>query len=408
MTDRVKGAAENAALGAVAGKVLDLGTTALRAKLAPSLGENALARKAAMNAADKSLYGQAATEGVQATAEERAMLDDVRQRMAAVRNAGKQLALPAPGQSEVAKAALNVRPLRGPGGQFASPPALPETLEQAAARDYTNILPPPTPAEPTPPVYDYTNPRPVRLRAANDVNVRSPAITAPSPTPKPPTTSPLRGLRDALQAPVISDYADAVLNSPRFANADAPTIAQEIYRQMSADQRMLSARSLADPSNFKPAAGLKAADIATAKQQLLDAMDGVAPSFRKAVEQHATLAGEQRALETGADAARRAMGSGQVAGKKLTTASVEAALQQLQQMAPNEAQAASEGILGRLGPRIGPSWKPWTGFGIPYSLTRTADVMPLLRAADQSSGALTPQALRALVTALAARTSSAP
>lgn len=63
---RVWETAKDAALGALTGKALDLGATAVRAKMAPTPGENALARQEAIKQASGTAYGQAAIEGQQA------------------------------------------------------------------------------------------------------------------------------------------------------------------------------------------------------------------------------------------------------------------------------------------------------------------------------------------------------
>lgn len=385
---RIASGAGQAALGYGVGKLAEGATTLGRSLLARSPGQQAGALRGAIADADAANYPRAAEEGQQAIDAERAMLADVRQRMANVRNAGKQLALPAPGQSEVAKAALEARPLRGPGGQFASPPQLPETLEQAAARDYTNVLPEPTPVEPTPPVWDYTRPRPVKLQAANDVNVRIPASAPAAEAASAPLPPPLKVLRETLQKPILKDYTEAVLESPRFANADAPTVAQEIYRQMSADQRMLANRAFADPSNFKPAAGVKVGDIIDAKKALLNAMDQVAPSFRQAVQEHAALAGEQGAAQLASDAAPRIMRGGTVPFKKLTKTGPEAVLQQIVGMKQGEAEAAKEALLARLKERglHNLTLNPLKGFGVPNALESGARLSPFVNAASQAAG----------------------
>lgn len=64
--ERALRTAGGAAVGAVAGKALDLGTTALRGVKAPSLGKSLLARRSAMRDADKAAYGAAASEGAAA------------------------------------------------------------------------------------------------------------------------------------------------------------------------------------------------------------------------------------------------------------------------------------------------------------------------------------------------------
>lgn len=406
---RIYETAKDAALGGLVGKVLDLGATLVRAKAAPSLYANDTARKAAIAASDEALYGRAAQEGTNAVNDEAAQLAQVDQAMANARNAGKQLALPAPGQSDVARAQyLDARPLRM-NGRFASPPALPETLEQAASRDYTNVLGEPTPAETTPFVYDYTNPRPLLLRGANDMGVRVEPQAPEAPSGGGGPTA-LANLRQTLMGPTLGDYTNAVRSSPRFADADAPTVAQEVYRQLSADQRALQKGIAADPMNFKPASGIKLSDIIQAKQDLLSAADPVMPSFREAVGAHAELAGQRQAFVNAANAAKQAMGHALPNAAKLQTTSLDAALARISQSSPDQAQAALEGILGRIGSR--PSmliphpttiWNLPTGFGIPRTIASSNALMNLVRTADQAAGGSVAPNLQAIITALAAQ-----
>jgi len=388
---RVLSGGAQAVVGAGVGKLAEGATSLARSLFARAPGAQAQALKGAIQQADAANYGQAAQEGSQAMDAERSMLADVRARMARVMNAGKQLALPAPGQSEAARAALDARPLRGPGGQFATPPELPMSLEEAAKHDYTNVLPEPTPAPETPAVYDYTNPRPVRLQAANDVNVRTPPATPSTVAPSgPPAKTPLGGLRTVLESPGVQEYTQAVLNSPRFAKADAPTVAAEIYRQMSADQRLLARQAFADPSNFKPGASIKLGDIGQAKSALLDAMDPVAPSFRQAVEQHAALSGQRDMAQMASDAAPKIMRDATIPFKKLTSQSPEAVMRQIAGANASEKQAAYDALLGRLKQRSlhGITANPLRGFGIPKAIESGARLSPFLNAAGSDLGPL--------------------
>jgi hypothetical protein len=294
MPQRVWETAKDAALGGLVGKALDLGATAVRAKMAPSLGENALARKAALQQASGTAYGQAAIEG------------------------------------------------------------------------------------------------------QNAVMNQDPA---------------LQKLSDALDNPMVKPYADAVRSSAEFADADAPTVAQKAYQLMSERQRTLGARALSDPTNFKAGTSLDLGDIQAAKSALLDGTDAVMPSFRQAIAQHAEMSGENNAFTTGADAAKRALSRTLVPGKKLTQLSPEAVQAQISAMTPAQAQAATEGILGRGGERIGgilphPTTilNPLTGFGIPRSIAASNAYMQLLRSADQASGSQIAPNIQAIITALANQT----
>ena len=87
----------------------------------------------------------------------------------------EQKALPAPGQSEITRQAA----AEGLAGHDYTQGASP-TLEQAAAHDFTATTPPTEPFRDNGLLQsDFTKERPVNLRAANDVNVRT---GTPSPT----------------------------------------------------------------------------------------------------------------------------------------------------------------------------------------------------------------------------------
>ncbi len=384
--------AKGAAIGGATGKALDLASTAGRALFAKSLGKNALERQGAMRAADATNYGRAGAEGDAAVAAERAPQLQFEAAQARIARPPQRL-LPAPGQSVAGKANV-FQPGEGIQSSLedlqheleAQSGLAPGTVrapsvDEAARADYTSVTPPGEPHPGGPLTYDYTRSRPVVTRAANDVNVRNPAAQSTGAT-APPTVSPLQNLRQTLARPDIAPYVKEVQASPSLAGADDPTVLQEVYKLMGARQRMLGRGMVADPTNFKAGSALEQADIGNAKEALLAAADPVMPSFREAVQAHAAAAGEQEALYTGADAARRQIGGKQVAGKRLTGQSLDAILRDIKQMTPGEQRAAAEGILGRLGENMSPNLNLFKAFGLPRAAVNVSRVGPLLRASD--------------------------
>lgn len=120
--------------------------------------------------------------------------------------------------------------------------------------------------------------------------------------------------------------------------------------------------------------------------QAANAPHGVMPSLRTAIEQHADLSGQRDAMRQGADATKRLLNGTQVAGKKLETNSPEAFMAAIRQMAPDDARAALQGVMGRTQQGIGLNANPFKGFGVGSSLSNGSQVAPYVRALDQQSG----------------------
>lgn len=172
----------------------------------------------------------------------------------------EQKALPAPGQSAVARQAMDdVVEGRAPyrvGGKFAAKPVSDEaprmTLEQAAQHNYTWPVgeapgaPSIQSSEPGAPNYrepDYTKVRPVELRAANDVNVRRPEGADIVPPVQGPDVANIpaevkRTTQAALAHPRVQEYLKDIQRpgSP-FAGKDAASyeVLDQVKRDLNSD-----------------------------------------------------------------------------------------------------------------------------------------------------------------------------
>lgn len=183
-----------------------------------------------------------------------------------------------------------------------------------------------------------------------------------------------------LQSPDIKPFADMVRQSRKYSGAHETTILRETYKLMSKQQGGLS-RQLKE-QGFDAAKQLQHDNIGLAKDELLRAADQVMPSFRKAVEAHAKMAGEIDAIEIGAKAARRAGGAPATA--RLRTQSQEALEGVIRKMPAGQREAAIEGILGDVKKRIRPNANPISGFGAFAAVHRPARIAAMLRnLADQ-------------------------
>lgn len=186
---------------------------------------------------------------------------------------------------------------------------------------------------------------------------------------------PSSGIQNALAAPDVKPFADMVRQSRQFANADDATVLRETYKLMSKHQSGL-ARKLRE-QGFDAEQALKHEHIALAKQELLKAADAVMPSFRQAVQEHATA----RAGMDGVDLGRK-VGSRLTAkssGAKPATQSPAALRERIERMSPEDRKAVVQGILGRLREQIGvqPNWVSMGG--ALTTAVRPARVAPYLR-----------------------------
>lgn len=203
--------------------------------------------------------------------------------------------------------------------------------------------------------------------------------TANAIGPRPPA------VQQAFSAKDIEPYIQAVRESRQFANADDATLIREAYKLMTERQGTLANRVI-NASDYKAGSQLEKMDIGAAKQELMKAGDALMPSFRPAVAQHAEMAGEAKAMQTGADAARRLIRGTGVAGKRLAAQSPEGFRAQVAAMTPGEAGAALKGVLGRAKEGIGLSANPHTLFGIGSTVRSVGNVTPAVQALERQSG----------------------
>jgi hypothetical protein len=219
--------------------------------------------------------------------------------------------------------------------------------------------------------------RDAAIRAVDDVNYGKAATEGAGATHADVTA--------ALDSPDIKPFADAIRGSSTFKGADDATILRESYKLLSERQGTLSTR-IAASNDFKAGSSLEKGEITAAKQKLLDAADKVMPSFRGAVGTHAELAGQRRAFQAAADATSRIVKGSSVAGKKLSANSPEAFKESILKMKPAEAQAALDGVFGRLKNSGVLEINPLKAFGAPKQALGVSKMGPYIDALEKQAG----------------------
>lgn len=221
-------------------------------------------------------------------------------------------------------------------------------------------------------------------------------LAAANPTP-PATVA-------ALNDPDVRPYANIIRNSRLFRGADDATILRESYKLMSERQGLLGKRVL-NSDDFRAGTELERAEIGSAKRDLLTGADHVMPSFRSAVYEHAALSRDREAFRTAADATKRITRGASGAARKASQNSPESFMDTIRGLNPSEANAATEGVLGRLKERTGflgmSTANPLKLFGLPKSSADFAALAPYLRVLDERAGnTVAPPLGRALAIAL--------
>lgn len=362
----VAGAGAGALVGGAADRLMTTG----RSLLVPSSTKQVLALQDARTAADQALdrpsYATATDQGKRYYVDLANREDAVNQGIQrGVAEAPK--ALPAPGQSAVAQQEARTG---FANHDFTNGP--PATLEQAAAHDFTATTPPTEPFHDSGLMQrDFTQERPVQLRAANDVHVRQEAGTgaAPpvSPTPSGPTGA--NAVTQALNAPTVAPYAKLARSFEQNQGADDATILRETYKLMSEAQGKKLALTTAGDFAAAPTAQLQS--IGIAKQRLRDAAGDVMPDFDAAVDQHRILSGELSANRQGYGVGQKLLNGpptakqvGQLPKPNGTVPDAEMMLTRgVLKMTPTEAAQAARGLLASVkASGQGGSFNPLTGF----------------------------------------------
>lgn len=338
LADRAKSGAIGAGVGAVAGKAGEAMTNVVRALASKSLGAQALARKATMATTDAQNYGAAAAEGTANGGTSPAI----------------QQALAAPDIAPFVDVVRQSRSLQGADDATVLREAYKLMSERQGSLQNRIIN-----------ANDFkagTSLESKDIGAAKQQLLA--AAEAPTPTGQPmfqTAQSPNPTVRDALQA--MRDRSAAA------ATRTEGTVQQQMARQ--ALERHAAEQVVSPPLTGAPTEQVDPA---------------VMPSLRTAIEQHADLAGQRDAMRQGADATKRLLAGTQVAGKKLETNSPEAFMAAIRQMAPDDARAALQGVMGRTQQSIGLNANPFKGFGLGSSLSNGSQVAPYVRALDQQSG----------------------
>lgn len=402
---RVLDAAIQGTLGAGAGKAAEYLPTMGKAVVSRFKGEtpkaNLLARRTARNEASGPLYDEFRALGNLDPTEEAAAAAAAK--VADMEARAGQKALPGPGQSTVAKKDLasdlaeeikiqqmgeGTAPaglsqaerqaeklrvdLAKSGASYdpeavmvtPKPRAVPDeiapTLETAAKRDYTDVLPevepfpgkvidtpPPAPGQPDlrrDMQADFTVDRPVKLRGTNDAGVQRPAIEAKA-TVAEAAPDPVQPLRDILQNDVIQLALDRVKKSPDLADLPAT------------DARVLDAiYKIVGDRTFKVDGKIADAVANDVRVALRDAIESAAQakggSYAKALDEYAKGSRGMKAVRRGAEGLRQTIrpGGGNLSDKSLDMA-VEGLPAWAARASQGERQAAAEGVVNELGTR---------------------------------------------------------
>ncbi len=190
-------------------------------------------------------------------------------------------------------------------------------------------------------------------------------------------------LTATLLDPDIEPFAAVARSARRNAGANDAEVALDTYKLMSREQGGLMQRMKANGYDAK--LDTQASNIALAKQQLMDAIKDVAPSYPGAVAQHATAKGEEAAMQQAADAAQAAFGGKHVVGKKLETKSLEAFMRDAQSYTPGQQNAATDAILGRLRENSMFARVPIAHLPLPFPSAALSRTGGLLRAVDPNA-----------------------
>lgn len=337
LKDRAIDTGVGAAVGGTVGKVADAGTNAVRSLVAPSLGKQFIARKAAMGAADAANYGAAEAEAAAAGGTSPAI----------------QKALAEPDIAPYVKAVRESRTLSGSDDATVLREAYKMMSDrQGVLSRAMNV---------TDDVKNGTRLGNADIGAAK--NALLTAAEAPTPLGRPiveTAQSPKPSLRDALKN--FQDRQTAAYTR------SAGTTEQQMAR------RALERHQTADA--LTPITGEPPEEIAP----------GVMPSLRQANQVHAEFMGQQDAQTAGSKAAKSVMAGKQPGDKNLGARSTEGFLSGIPGMSPEEADAALGGVLGRGQDAAHLSPNPFTLFGVAPAAAKTAKLTPLLQALEQQRG----------------------
>lgn len=409
---RLARAGGGALVGGALGGLTDAALTGVRSALAPNASKAITDLQAARSAADQSSIGPSyATAEGQATR----YYGNLAQRQAAVKagmaraTGDAPLALPAPGQSAVARQAAQ----EGfAGHDFTNGPA--PTLEQAAAHDFTSTTPPGEPFQSNGlHQTDFTQERPVQLQAANDVKVRrsSSGVLPSSPADNDyireslafsraraaaDATGPTgaNAVADALNHPGIAPYANMIRNSEIGAKLNDADVGKEAYRLMGE----LQGKKLTIGSNGEstPASDFQVRNLGALKDQLRTALAQVAPDFPEAVATHAEMSQPITAFRQGYKAAGQTLG-GPVSAKALGIPEKDPAAllaRTVPSLSPAQAESMTQGALSRTRATLGATRNPFKAVGTASRVT------PLVQGLDAQSGQSLPSAIQRAILGL--------
>lgn len=409
---RLLRAAGGGIVGGATGGLTEAALTGVRSALAPNASKAITDLQAARSAADQSSIGPSyATAEGQATR----YYGNLAQRQAAVKagmaraTGDAPLALPAPGQSAVARQAAQ----EGfAGHDFTNGPA--PTLEQAAAHDFTSTTPPGEPFQSNGlHQTDFTQERPVQLQAANDVKVRrsSGGVLPSSPADNDyireslafsrartaaDATGPTgaNAVADALNHPGIAPYANMIRNSEIGAKLNDADVGKEAYRLMGE----LQGKKLTIGSNGEstPASDFQVRNLGALKDQLRTALAQVAPDFPEAVATHAEMSQPITAFRQGYKAAGQTLG-GPVSAKALGIPEKDPAAlltRTVPSLSPAQAESMTQGALSRTRATLGATRNPFKSVGTASRVT------PLVQGLDAQSGQSLPSAIQRAILGL--------
>lgn len=197
--------------------------------------------------------------------------------------------------------------------------------------------------------------------------------------------------------PELEKIVAQIRKSKSFKNASDYEVAQEAFRQLSTREGELMKRAQSaavSKTGAKTIAKVETAkrDIPLVKNELVPAIETVAPSFDWANAGHASRMGQRKAFERAADKANMVMLGQDVAGSAMEKESALAWLDEIDRMTPEEAKAALKGVMGRIKEIPEFTSNPVGQFGLKSSLAKVflgpSRIQPYIAALEKKAGML--------------------
>lgn len=361
--ERATRTAVGAGIGALIGKVLPAAATYAGSKFKPTLGAQHVAREAAMGTADEAAYGLAAEQGAAAGSSPAITKvfaePDIKPFVDLVKGSRKyagadDATVLREVYKQMSREQTGLTKRLGEQGYDAATALRAQNIGLAKKQLLNAAEAPWTAATEAPSIATAQSPNPSLSEALDSFRQRSAeaarrATGGAQPNPNPFSSQP-----------------------------SAETVAQRSAREM---LERSGAEGVVSP----------ALSGAPGPRMLMTEHPGAMTALRGAIKQHAAMSGEEAAMEQGADVANRILSNARIGGKKLGIKSPEAFARDVKDMTPGEAQAAIDGILGRMKEfRAGLTMNPLSIFGtvtnLPKNISRASKLYPYVSLLQQQAG----------------------